>query len=881
DSCQDPSCLAEDPVEEWLPLLLAAALPSLKGALPKDDRGLSVLPHPHPLQKKTLRSARFRLTPSGSVAFDTRRACDNCDNPIEERTWYACAEGCQVDFCCRCHKRYEQLFEGRDRSAALRAAEVATRAAAAATAAGASSRRALVEGFAFEWPHQLFQDLVRAIAGVADAKVVHVEDGHDADLAADSSFWRLIAFLQLLRCANDRPSQETRFGELTPRGPRLPEEEFVLGGIDKCDAEAEYKRWRDLGRGSSKVVASVLEQETFEVTPSFALFLAHVDLVPLGFRQRCLQSDITDMLSRARLFRRRVQPLAVKVPRSPQAEFRTAMIRQLADAASPRPLMAKFSGERGSGPGVAKEFLALAMEAIFSSKSGEGYEDGEPVFVYDADSRTYWFSETAAPVPELFHTVGVLLAQALLIGTQLQVNLPPLFYSASVGELGLADLAALKNPGLLCEGTYINDGDYNELIDYEGLDVAEVFPLDWPRSHELNPENRAEYEELTDVQTLKVHLEKSCGVPRFRQRLLSQQSILADDHCLDLPVHVQLVLLPFCSASWEQRRELVLAASRGAATLVEQLLQRPQDPNLMDWLGHSALTEAARANHMPIAALLLEAKSDPDIRDEGYTAVAFAAHAGNSDILKLLLAANANPDVTTEEGTALHQALGNYNDKKWERYETTVTLLLEFRADVDIVDKRGRTALHAASRIPGPGKPRLVKQLVMAKANVNAADKEQLTALHCSSKHGCLDSARCLLQARADVGLEDSRSRTALHAACSRFDSVPYTVAVDLLRLLLQARADKDAVDDVHGTALHYALKSKDGTMLLLRCLLDAGARMEVADKHGCTALQCALQQSYQQSGVRILFQSLPRPRRQGPSPRNCGRRVASRNLGA
>eukprot|EP00439_Symbiodinium_sp_Y106_P010301 s6582_g1.t1 len=389
-------------------------------------------------------------------------------------------------------------------------------------------------------------------------------------------------------------------------------------------------------------------------------------------------------------------------------------------------------------------------------------------------------------------------------------------------------------------------------------------------------------EELTDVLTLKVQLEKSCGVPRFRQRLLSQQSILADHDSLDLPLHVQLVLLPFCSASWEQQRELILAARNGAATVVEQLLQRPQDPNLMDCFGESALTEAARANNMSIASLLLEAKADPDIRDErGCTALATAAHAGNSDFLKLLLAAEANPDVTTEDGTALHQALGNYNVKKSERYETTVTLLLEFRADVDIVDKRGRTALHVASCIQGPGRPRLVKQLVMAKANVNAADKEQLTALHCSSGNGCLDSARSLLQARADIGLKDCRSRTALHAACSSFDSVPYTVAVDLLRSLLQANADKDAVDDVHGTALHYALKSKDGTILLLRCLLDAGARMEVADKNGCTALQCALQQSHQQSGLRILFQSLPRPTRQGPSPRNCGRRVASRNLGA
>lgn len=452
-----------------------------------------------------------------------------------------------------------------------------------------------MEGFAFDWPHQLFQDLVRAIAGIADAKVVHVEDGHDGDLAADNSFWRLIAFLQLLRCANDRPSQETRFGELTPRGPRLPEEEFVLGGIDKCDAEAEYKRWRDLGRGSSKVVASVLDQETFEVTPSFALFLAHVDLVPLGFRQRCLQSDITDMLSRARLFRRRVQPLAVKVPRSPQAEFRTAMVRQLADAASPRPLMAKFSGERGTGPGVAKEFLALAMEAIFSAKSGEGYEEGEPVFVYDADSRTYWFSETASPVPELFHTVGVLLAQALLIGTQLQVNLPPLFYSlllrelgASVPELGLADLAALKPS--LAKGL-------QELIDYEGLDVAEVFPLDWPRSHELKPENRAEYvkdyvqwfmQERFQAQMLPV-AKAFCGIlgrSHFLKTQVSatqlEQILCGFEEPMDVDVVRQSTAMTGFSSEDEERFWSVLsafdAAQRSAfAVFVSACSRRPPE----------------------------------------------------------------------------------------------------------------------------------------------------------------------------------------------------------------------------------------------------------------------------------------------------------------
>ena len=47
--------------------------------------------------------------------------------------------------------------------------------------------------------------------------------------------------------------QETRFGELTPRGPRVPETEFVLGGIDKCDAQALFVDGISMGLSENSV----------------------------------------------------------------------------------------------------------------------------------------------------------------------------------------------------------------------------------------------------------------------------------------------------------------------------------------------------------------------------------------------------------------------------------------------------------------------------------------------------------------------------------------------------------------------------------------------------------------------------------------------------
>ncbi|CAL1157612.1 unnamed protein product, partial [Cladocopium goreaui] len=334
-------------------------------------------------------------------------------------------------------------------------------------------------------------DLVRAVADVADAKVVHLQDGADMDVAEDADFWHLVGFLQLLRCANQRPAKETRFGELTPRGPRVPETEFVLGGIDKCDAQAEWERWKKYKDRQIKPERIVVEEE-FQVDGAFALFLVHGDLVPLSFRQRCLDSDLEDLQMKVK------RPLLTcQVPRSPARTLRLSALRALVKVTGARRLAAHFLRERGRGLGVAREFLALTMEAFMTAKNGQHLEEGQELWDYDKESRTFWFAEdlkASAQALQLFRAVGVLMAQALLTGTRLQVSFPTLLYSlllrhlgaVSVAPPGLADLAALRP--CLAKGL-------QELLAYEKDDVAEVFPLDWPRGEELCSGNRAEHVE--------------------------------------------------------------------------------------------------------------------------------------------------------------------------------------------------------------------------------------------------------------------------------------------------------------------------------------------------------------------------------------------------
>ena len=62
---------------------------------------------------------------------------------------------------------------------------------------------------------------------------------------------------------------------------------------------------------------------------------------------------------------------------------------------------------------------------------------------------------------------------------------------------------------------------------------------------------------LTDVKSLKQDLRRKCGVPRFRQRLLNAGALMEDSTRLLSAMDVQLILLPFISASADQRDELI------------------------------------------------------------------------------------------------------------------------------------------------------------------------------------------------------------------------------------------------------------------------------------------------------------------------------------
>ena len=127
---------------------------------------------------------------------------------------------------------------------------------------------------------------------------------------------------------------------------------------------------------------------------------------------------------------------------------------------------------------------------------------------------------------------------------------------------------------------------------------------------------------VPDVRTLKRHLQKLHGQPRFRQRLVHNGSVLQDSdrvHELHTPRDLQMVLLPYAPASPSTRTQFLIACATGNHADVETLLQLPLDPN--DWPYPPLIQVILHPRSREVFGLLLEAGADKNVNHNGWTPV--------------------------------------------------------------------------------------------------------------------------------------------------------------------------------------------------------------------------------------------------------------------
>ena len=119
------------------------------------------------------------------------------------------------------------------------------------------------------------------------------------------------------------------------------------------------------------------------------------------------------------------------------------------------------------------------------------------------------------------------------------------------------------------------------------------------------------------VKALKQRLAQKIGVPRFRLRLLQDNSPLDDNQTLfeketwTLQV-VQLVILEFQLPDREQDRGIMVACEENDDKLLEQHLNQPRNPNFEDANAMTPLCAASLNGSLKCVSLLIEAGANKD-----------------------------------------------------------------------------------------------------------------------------------------------------------------------------------------------------------------------------------------------------------------------------
>ena len=240
------------------------------------------------------------------------------------------------------------------------------------------------------------------------------------------------------------------------------------------------------------------------------------------------------------------------------------------------------------------------------------------------------------------------------------------------------------------------------------------------------------------VKDLKKLLADRIEYSRFRQRLFSEEMGELQD---DMPVRklpgLQLVILDFCApeeANWEA---LLHACENNRVVEVEQLLQKPLDPNRRgpspqpEW----PMFSAAALGYLEVVRMLLEAGADMNAENQDRsTALMFAAHNGHLEVVQVLLEAGADKNAAKQDGaTALMFAAHN-------GHLEVVQVLLEAGADKNAAKQDGATALMLAAE---DGHLEVVQVLLEAGADKNAAKQDGATALMLAAEDGTWKWCSC------------------------------------------------------------------------------------------------------------------------------------------
>ncbi|KAK6537446.1 hypothetical protein TWF694_011632 [Orbilia ellipsospora] len=271
---------------------------------------------------------------------------------------------------------------------------------------------------------------------------------------------------------------------------------------------------------------------------------------------------------------------------------------------------------------------------------------------------------------------------------------------------------------------------------------AEVEPQKWSKSADLGRySHRPIYLAAKEgnIEIVKMLLEKGAGIEQKATRVRAGKKK---------------------KVAWEGLLTSVkVAAEYGhddvVGLLLDTIVERAKEDNGSDikkevaaglnWIRWESLWHRPSDGNKRAMELLLKFGVDPNSMDQsGCTPLCIAKDAATA---RLLLEAGAHPDVGRGKGgrTALSVAIVS-KDLGSERFQL-VKLLLEYKADVEIKDKRQRASLSLAAQ---NGHLDIVKLLVEAGADLETEDKSGRTPLSWAGWNRHEDVVKYLLECHAD-----------------------------------------------------------------------------------------------------------------------------------
>nr|XP_042127096.1 inversin isoform X4 [Peromyscus maniculatus bairdii] len=265
------------------------------------------------------------------------------------------------------------------------------------------------------------------------------------------------------------------------------------------------------------------------------------------------------------------------------------------------------------------------------------------------------------------------------------------------------------------------------------------------------------------------------------------------------------------------RTPLHWAALLGHAQIVHLLLERNKSGTIpSDSQGATPLHYAAQSNFAETVQVFLKHPSVKDDSDlEGRTSFMWAAGKGSDDVLRTMLSLKSDIDINMADkygGTALHAAA-------LSGHVSTVKLLLDNDAQVDATDVMKHTPLFRACEM---GHKDVIQTLIKGGARVDLVDQDGHSLLHWAALGGNADVCQILIENKINPNVQDYAGRTPLQCAA-------YGGYINCMAVLMENNADPNIQDKeliclyLQGrTALHWSCNN--GYLDAIKLLLDFAA---------------------------------------------------------